>query len=120
MERALLDLLASANKRDEDRDGVAQGEAHDADTREGVEGNGGSKVDQSENKLDGHAEHHSVKGHVELRVDNLPPLEAGNGTIAGKGPRSARRSSRASNTTDQSEDEKRNEQGNGRTGASDG
>ena len=109
MEGALLDLTTSADQRDQDWNGVAQGEANDTDTGEGIESDGCTKVDETKEELDNHAEHHGVEGHIELDVDHLPPLEAGNGTVTRECPRGARRGSGAADTADQTEDKERNE-----------
>jgi len=72
VELSLLDLRAATDERDQDRDGVAEGEADDTNTRKGIEGDRGSKVDETKDELDYHAEHHSIEGHVKLAVDDLP------------------------------------------------
>lgn len=118
MEGTLLDLLTAANERDEDGNGVAQGKADDTNTREGVESDGGSEVDQTKDKLDDHTEHHSVEWYVKLDVDDLPPLETRDSAITRESPGSARRRGRASDTTNEAENKKRDEQRNSCTRAS--
>jgi len=109
MELAFLDLLAAGDERDKDGSRVTQRQANDTDTGEGVESSSGTKVDETKDELDCHAEHHGVEWHVELRVDRLPQLVTGNGAVTGKGPGSAGCGCRAANTAKQTKDEQRDE-----------
>jgi hypothetical protein len=112
VESTLFDVRAAADKGDEDRDSITQSEADDTDTGEGVEGNGGSKVNQSKDQLNSHAEHHSIQGYIQLDVNDPPPLEARNSAVTGESPGGARSSSGAADTTDEAEYQKRDEQTN--------
>ena len=73
MEATLLDLFPTIHDRSHDGYSIAKGQGNDTDTREGIEGRGGPEIDETEQKLDDHAEHHSVERHVELRVNLFPP-----------------------------------------------
>ena len=116
VELSLLDLLATSKERDQDGSSVTQCQANDTNTGEGVEGSGGTKVDETQGDLNNHAKHHGVERNVELGVDSPPQLVTGDSAITGKGPSSARRSSGASNTTEQTQNEERNKQSDGSAG----
>lgn len=74
VEATLLDLLAPVYDRSYDGYNITQGQCNDTHTGESIESCRRAKVDESEQDLDGHAEHHSVERHVELGVDLAPPV----------------------------------------------
>lgn len=113
VELALTDLLAASGETDGNGGGVRGSQAHDTNTREGVEGGSGAEVDEAEEKLDDHAEHHSVQGHIELVVDHHPPLGAGNGTVTGKSPGAAGGGGCAGDTAKDGKDDERSQKTDG-------
>jgi hypothetical protein len=119
VESAFLNLFSASDKRDENRNGVAQCETNDTNTRKGVESDRGAEVDQAKDKLNNHAEHHGVERNVQLDVDNLPPLEAGDGAIAGERPCGTGRGGGTTNSADQTENKERDQQADGGARASD-
>lgn len=120
IELALADLLPSAEQADGDGGSIGSRQANDTNTREGVESGSGTKVDDSEDDLHNHAEHHGVEGHVELLVDLDPPLGARDGTVTSKGPGAARRGSGAANAAHDGEDHDGEEKTNGTARRSNG
>jgi hypothetical protein len=117
---ALADLLPAREEADGDGNGVGGGQADDTNTGKGVEGSSGTKVDEAEEDLDHHAEHHGVDGHIELVVDLDPEARAGDGAVAGKGPGGARGGGGASDAADDGEDDERHEQAKGTAGGANG
>lgn len=120
VELALADLLPSAEQADGDGSGICSCQANNTDAGEGVEGGRGTEVDDSEDDLHNHTQHHGIQGHVELLVDLDPPLGAGDGAITSKGPGAARRSSGAANSAHDGEDHDGNEKTHGASRRSDG
>lgn len=110
MESSALNLLPPSEQVDSNGSGVGRSQADDTDAREGVESGVGAKVEESEEQLDNHAQHHGVQGHIELLVHAHPQLRTGNGTVTSEGPGAARRSGRAANTTQNAEDHNGDEQ----------
>lgn len=104
VELASLDTLAALHHRDEDGHGVRRGEADDTNAREGVKGRSRAKVDDTEDDLDSHREHHGVEGNIQLGVDLAPPLGAGDGTVTREGPGAARGGGGAGGTAENAED----------------
>jgi hypothetical protein len=104
------DLLPATQQADGDGDGVGRSQADDANTRKGVKGSGGAKVNDAEEDLDNHAEHHGVERHIELGVDLGPPAGAGDGAVAGKGPGAAGGGGGAADAAEEGEDNEGDEQ----------
>lgn len=120
IELAPADLLPSAQQTDGNGSSVCGCQANDTDAGEGVEGGGRAKVDDSEDDLYHHTEHHGVERHVQSLVDLDPPLGAGDGTITSKGPGATRRGRGAANTAHDGEDHDGNEQANSTARRADG
>jgi hypothetical protein len=115
-----LDLLATSGETDGNGSSVRGSQANDTDTREGVEGSRGTKVDDTEDDLDNHAEHHGVERNVERSVDLGPPLGTGDGTVTSESPCASRSGSCATNTANDGENDEREEESKGTTGAANG
>lgn len=98
-------MRAASEQRDGNGHSVADGQANNSDTREGIESSSGAKVDETQQDLNSHGQHHGVEGDIELLVDSLPVFGARDGTITCKGPCAAGRRGGASNTAEQSENQ---------------
>lgn len=120
IELAPADLLPSAQQTDGNGSSICGRQANDADAGEGVEGGGRAKVDDSEDDLYHHAEHHGVERHVQSLVDLDPPLGAWDGTITSKSPSATRRGGGAANTAHDGEDHDGDEEANGTARRADG
>lgn len=120
IELALANLLSSAKQTDGDGSSICGGQANDTNTREGVEGGGRTEVDDSEDDLYDHTEHHGIERYIQSLVDLDPPLRARDGTITSKSPSATRRSSGAANAAHDGEDHDRNKEANGTTRRADG
>ena len=119
VELSVLDVRTTTNEGDGDGNCVRDSQADDTNTREGVECGRGSEVQDTEDDLNGHAEHHGVEWDIKLRVNNLPPLETWDGSITGESPCRAGSGSGATNTTKEGEDHERDTQGECATLAAD-
>lgn len=119
-ERGIAHMATAREHVDGNGSGVRRSQANDTDTGKGVKGNGGAKVDETEHNLDNHAEHHGVQGHVELLVDCDPPLGAGDGTVASKGPDAAGGGGGAADAADEGEDHEGNQETDGAARGADG
>lgn len=117
---SLLDLLAAGKETNGDGGGVGSSQANDTDTGEGVEGGGRAKVEDTEDNLDNHAEHHGVEGNVELVVDLGPPSGTRDGTVTSKGPGASGGGGGATNTAHDGQNDKGEAQAKGTTGGANG
>lgn len=113
-------MLPSAEQTNGNGSSICGCQANDTDAGEGVEGGGRAKVDDSEDDLYNHAEHHGVERHIQSLVDLDPPLGARDGTITSKGPSATRRSGGAANTAHDGEDHDGNEKAHGTARRADG
>ena len=120
VEGSSLNLLAAGGQADGDGSRVRGRQADDTDTGEGVEGGRRAKVDEAEEDLDDGAQHHSVERDIEVAVDLHPPLGAGDGAVAGKGPGAAGRGRGAADAAEEGEDHERDQQANGAAGRANG
>jgi hypothetical protein len=116
VELAFGDFFTAIKHGAQDGCCVAEGQADDTNTGEGVESSGGTEVDETKYKLNSHAKHHGVDGYIVLGVDNPPHLVSGNTTIASESIDGARGGSCASNTAEQGENHEGEEETNGTTG----
>lgn len=107
--------LASTHERNGHGNHITQGQENDTRSVKGVKGGTGAQIDDTENQLHRHTEHHSVQGHIELLVDRvkLELTRTGNGTITSKRPRAARGGRRAAGSTEEAEDDDGHTQGKG-------
>ena len=111
VELSVLDVRTTTDKGHGNRHCVANSQADNTNTRESVECSRGSEVQDTEDDLDCHTEHHGIEWDIKLRVDNLPPLETWDGSITGESPCGAGSGSGASNAAEEGEDHKRDTQG---------
>ena len=114
------EFLATADDGDNNGHDVAESQEDDTDTDEGIEGSSGTKVDEAEEDLDDHAEHHGVQWDFHFGVNLLPEVGTWDGAITGKGPCAARGSGDASRTADYAEDNEREGEGESTTLVADG
>lgn len=105
---------------DGDGSGIRHGQRYDTNAREGVEGGGGTEVNDAQQDLDDGDEDHGVEGQVQVGVDLLPPFGARNGAVTGKGPSATGGGGRASNTTEDGQHHEGKEQGDGTARGPDG
>lgn len=115
-----LQVSSATEEVDNDWDSVGDGQEDDTGSREGIEGGGGTKVDQCEQDLDNHAKHHCVQWHIKLGVDLLPPLGSGDSTITSESPGSTGGGSGAADTADDGENHDWDEESEGAAGVADG
>jgi len=111
VELSVLDVRTTTDKGHGNRHCVGNSQADNTNTRESVECSRGSEVQDTEDDLDCHTEHHGIEWDIKLRVDNLPPLETWDGSITGESPCGAGSGSGASNAAEEGEDHKRDTQG---------
>lgn len=104
---------AAVEETDTNGNGVRGSQANDTNTGEGVEGSAGAEVDDTENDLDNHAEHHGVQGNVQLGVDLLPPAGTRDGTVTSEGPGATRGGGGAADTAKDGQDDERKEESKG-------
>lgn len=120
IELAPADLLPSAEQTNGNGSSICGCQANDTDAGESVEGGGRAKVDDSEDDLYNHAEHHGVERHVQRLVDLDPPLGARDGTITSKCPSATRRGGGAADTAHDGKDHDGKEKANGTARRADG
>lgn len=76
---------AASHDVDQDGDPVARAQADGGDPGEGVEGGGGSEVDETEEAVDDGGQEQSPEGYVEPSVDPGPDSGTRDGPVAGEG-----------------------------------
>lgn len=120
VEARTLDGLPPVEEADGDGHGVTRREADDADAGEGVEGGSRAEVDEAEDDLDDHGQHHGVEGHAQLAVHRLPQLGPGDGAVPGERPDAAGRGGCAADAAVESEHDQGDEQAKGAARGADG
>lgn len=104
---------AAVEETDANGNSVRGSQANDTNTGEGVEGSAGAEVDDTENDLDNHAEHHGVQGNVQLGVDLLPPAGTRDGTVTSESPGATRGGGCATNAAKDGQNNKGEEKSKG-------
>jgi hypothetical protein len=113
VELAGLDLLATLPHGDGNGDSVRNGEADNTNTGEGIERGSRAEVDDTEEDLNDHREHHGVEREVEAGVNLAPELGAGNGTVTGECPGAAGSGGGAASAAEDAKNHEGEEQADG-------
>lgn len=110
VEGRILNGLPLVQETDGDGHSVTGSEADDANAGEGVEGGSGAKVDETEDDLDDHGQHHGVERHAQLLVDRLPQPRPRNSAVPSEGPDATGAGGCAPDAADESEHKQGDEQ----------
>jgi len=100
-----------------DGDGVADGQADDADRGKGREGAAAAQVDQAEQHLDDGQQDERPHGHAQPAVDTRPQAGQRDGVVAGKGPGGAGRGDGDADGAEERDDEDGHHQAQAAAGA---
>lgn len=118
--RAFSEVSAAAEEGNDDGHDVRNGQKDDSRAAEGIEGRSRPKVDETQQDLYGHAEHHGVERHVEFGVDSFPESRPRHGSVAGEGPDATRRGGGAGGAAEDGEDDDWNRERKGAALIADG
>lgn len=114
------DMLPPLNHRHGNWHRVRDGQTDNADARERVKRSRRTKVNNAQQDLDDHGQHHGVKRQVQTGMHLLPPLGSRDRTVTSKRPRAARGGRGAGGAAEDAEDHEGDEQADGANGRADG
>lgn len=107
------DMSPLLNHRHRNRHRVRDGQANDAHTAESVKRRRRTEVNDTQQDLDDHGQHHRVERQVQTGMHLLPPLGAWDGTVASKRPRAAGGGGGAGRSTEYTKDHQGDKQADG-------